>query len=232
MNGVTSNQCKNCGQEISDEVTECPNCGQPIFMQVQPEGVEAEFTTPSPKKKSKRWIVVGILAVVIIAIIIAAAVNSNSKNTYSENLRLASYTMISGASDAEDAGNLIKSVWYNSIYEVRDAATDPYTRTYGTFYDDFNDALRALFADSDFSDAISDIEANQDAASEIMRSLKNPPDEYEDAYDAIRDFYNAYLELTNLVINPNGSLQTFSASFNSADNNAARAYKALQMYLD
>lgn len=35
--------------------------------------------------------------------------------------------MLDGAAKAENAGNLIKSVWYNAIYEERDTETDKYT---------------------------------------------------------------------------------------------------------
>lgn len=36
---------------------------------------------------------------------------------YSDNLKLAAVTMLTGASDAESSANLIKQVWYNAIYE-------------------------------------------------------------------------------------------------------------------
>ena len=35
-----------------------------------------------------------------------------------------SFTMLDGAAKAENAGNLIKSVWYNAIYEERNSETD------------------------------------------------------------------------------------------------------------
>ena len=59
--------------------------------------------------------------------------------------------MLTGASEAESAGNLIKQVWYNAIYEEKDDDTDNYTRPEGSFVSDFNEALGNLFADSSFS---------------------------------------------------------------------------------
>ena len=59
---------------------------------------------------------------------------------YAANMEAASQTMLLGAIDAENTGNLIKSVWYNSIYEERDSETDKYTRPNGYFVSDFNDA--------------------------------------------------------------------------------------------
>lgn len=99
---------------------------------------------------------------------------------YSDNLKLATVTMLTGASDAESSANLIKQVWYNAIYEKRDDKTDKYTRPKGYFVSDFNDALGNLYADSSFSSKISNIEDNQDTVNALMKKLKNPPDEYKD----------------------------------------------------
>ena len=74
---------------------------------------------------------------------------------YSDNLNLATVTMLTGASDAESSANLIKQVWYNAIYEKRDDETDKYTRPKGYFVSDFNDALGNLYADSSFSSKVS-----------------------------------------------------------------------------
>ncbi|MCI8595123.1 MAG: zinc ribbon domain-containing protein [Oscillospiraceae bacterium] len=229
--------CKECRAEIPLGAEACPNCGHPVLQEEPPQKVEVvSVTPPKLRKNAKKGIIAGIVAVVIIAIIAVAIGNSRNKKAvanYGDNLALVAYTMLSGAADAEDAGNLIKSVWYNSIYEKQDATTDKYTRrnVYGPFYDDFNDALSNLFSDSDFSDTISDIKSNQSTVSGLMKTLKNPPAEYEDAYDAVKDCYDAYLVLTNLAISPSGSLQTFSSNFNNADSDMLRAYNALQVYI-
>lgn len=89
-----------------------------------------------------------------------------------------------------------------------------------------------MYADSSFSSKISSIEDNQDAVNALMKKLKNPPDEYKDAYDAITDLYNAYISLTNCATDPSGSLQTYSSTFNDADTNTLNAYKAMEPYLD
>ena len=125
-----------------------------------------------------------------------------------------------------------KQVWYNAIYEKRDDKTDKYTRPKGYFVSDFNDALGNLYADSSFSSKISSIEDNQDTVNALMKKLKNPPDEYKDAYDAVSDLYDAYISLTNCATDPSGSLQTYSSTFNDADTNTLNAYKAMELYLD
>lgn len=140
--------------------------------------------------------------------------------------------MLTGASEAESAGNLIKQVWYNAIYKEKDDDTDNYTRPEGSFVSDFNEALGNLFTDSSFSSKISGIEDNQETVNALMKKLKNPPDEYKDAYDAVSDLYDAYISLTNCATDPSGSLQTYSGTFNDADTNTLNAYKAMELYLD
>jgi hypothetical protein len=151
---------------------------------------------------------------------------------YSKNLKTATLAMLNGASSAEDAGNLIKSVWYNTIYKKSDSTTDKYTKSnvWG-FNNDFNDSLSALFADSSFKSTIEKINSNQDTVTNLMKELQNPPEEYTEAYSSIKEFYDAYLELTGLVTNPSGSLQTFSSDFNNAVSETAKCYKAMDIYI-
>ena len=142
------------------------------------------------------------------------------------------HEMLYGASDAESAGNLIKKVWHNAIYEERDTETDKYTKPKGYFSGDFNDALALLFSDTSFSVKIQDIKINQASVKNMMKDLQNPPDEYESAYDSLKDLYDAYLDLTNLAINPTGSLQSFSNSFNDADSKLLKCYNAMEIYAE
>ena len=145
---------------------------------------------------------------------------------------MAAYSMLSGASDAETCGNLIKQVWYNAIYEKSDSKTDKYTKPTGYYVFDFNDALQNLFSDSSFSGQIADINDNKDTVNSLMKKLKNPPEEYKDAYESLSKLYDAYISLTNLATDPTGSLQTYSQNFNDADNETLNCYNALKMYLE
>jgi len=66
----------------------------------------------------------------------------------------------------------------------------------------------------------------------MMKELTNPPKKYQEAYIILKDFYDAYLELTNLVLNPTGSLQTFTDDFNEADSKVANALKKISIYIE
>ena len=239
--------CEECGTEIFDGVDACPNCGYPVptkeeVVDEAPQKVEVTAVNlPKMTKNTKKYVVIAVVAV--LAVIIALLVGKNVKEQklaeeaaqrsadYASTLETASFTMLLGAIDAEEAGNLIKSVWYNAIYEEYDSETNKYTRPNG-YYVDFNDALGNLFADSSFQSTISSIESNQELVAGLMKDLKNPPEEYEDAYEAIMELYDAYKALTNLATNPTGSLQTFSENFNEADTAVVNCYDAMELYID
>ena len=234
--------CLECGTELEKGSEVCPVCGCPITDVSENVPQKVEVTGVKVNKRVRKIITVGVIVVIIIisALIIGnrmkmARENSNAQKRseeYSADFERADYTMLTGAGDAESCGNLIKQVWYNAIYQERDEKTNKYTMPNGYFISDFNEALKNLFADTSFSRRINSIEENQETLTSLMKKLKNPPEEYKDAYASISELYNAYLTLTNLVISPTGSLQTFSADFNSADNDTLNCYNAMEVYLE
>lgn len=240
--------CPDCGAELEEGMDTCPKCGCPIENIIETEKTpqQVEVTGVKITKKSKKIIVIATIAVIVAAIITAIGVQTHKKNVatkaaaeaqkqseeYGTNLNMAAYAMLSGASDAETCGNLIKQVWYNAICEKSDSKTDKYTKPKGYYVSDFNDALQNLFSDSSFSSQIADINDNKDTVNSLMKKLKNPPEEYKDAYESLSKLYDAYISLTNLATDPTGSLQTYSQNFNDADNETLNCYNALKMYLE
>lgn len=241
----TSIICEDCGSKIPHGADTCPKCGCPVSLEKEnsdestPQKVEiTSVNLPTVKKSTKKYIIIAMIFILLIGIAVVAGSIIKSKQAekisadYSENLQSNITMMLTGIREAESAGNLIESVWYNTIYKKEDSKTDKYThRNIYTFNDDFNDSLSALFSDSDFKSKISSIKSNRKDVAYSMKSLLNPPEEYEEAYEAIKEFYNAYLNLTGLVINPSGSLQTFSNNFNNANTETVNCYKAMQLYI-
>ena len=215
--------CEECGTEYEIKLTACPNCGCP----------NSTIGQKRQKKKNK-GIIISVVVIVLIAVcVFGFSILQKAKETeYYSNMEYASYTMLDGAAKAENAGNLIKSVWYNTIYEERNSETDQYTMKNGKFVDDFNDALSELFADENFSNSISEIKTNQSEVADLMKQLKNPPKKYEEAYSVLRVYYDNYLKMTKIVINPTGSLNTFSEDFKTYDNNTVDSYEKMKLYLD
>lgn len=236
--------CPDCGAELEEGIKSCQKCGCPIedgaISEATPQQVEV--TGVKVSKKSKKLIVMGIIAVIAVAISVIVGVQVHKKNAeakaqkqseeYGSNLNLTAYSMLLGASDAENCGNLIKQVWYNAIYEESDSKTDKYTRPNGYYVSDFNDAIQNLFSDNNFNSQIADINDNKDTVNSLMKKLKNPPEDYKNAYESLLKLYDAYIALTNLATDPTGSLQTYSQNFNDADSETLNCYNALKMYLE
>ena len=131
---------------------------------------------------------------------------------------------------AEKMGNLIVSVWHNAIWKCQDEETDKYTMSGGLFVSDFNDALKNLFDDEDFSGNISVLLYHQFLVRDAMKEMLKPPDGFENAFNALESLYNSYLSFTDIVINCKGSLESFSNDFSDADRDLSRKYDGAALY--
>ena len=86
--------------------------------------------------------------------------------------------------------------------------------------------------DYDFSKSLDEIKENQNSVRQDMKDLKNPPEGYEDAYDDLKTLYDWYKKMTELAMNPSGNLNSYTSSYNEADQGFANAYKTMQMHFD
>lgn len=245
----TKKICEECGHELEESMTVCPNCGCPIPQQVEEETTQKVEVTainiPMKKIDAKKVVISIVLVLLAIASIFAGIKFKEKKDaeqaaldaaaavsTYQANARSVSGKMLASAAEAETVCNLIKSVWYNAIYEERDTTTDKYTRPKGYFVDDFNEALGNLFSDSSFTSDIKSIENDKSSIASTMKDLRNPPEGCEELYEALKEYHDAYLELVNMAINPSGNLGTYSSSFSEADNEVIKTYESFLTYLD
>ena len=140
-------------------------------------------------------------------------------------------SMLEDAATAENIGNLIVKVWHNAIWSTADAETDKYTMKNGKFVTDFNDALAALFADEEFSKNCSDLAVNQAQIMKQMKNMLDPPEGYENAFTALESMYNSYITFTNIVLNCDGSLESFSNDFGDADEDLMLKYHYAELYM-
>lgn len=237
--------CEECGAEIPQGADSCPNCGCPVPVDGE-ENTEApqkvELTSvkiPKLDQRKKKIVVGSIIGIIVLIAAISLIISQMRQATaaqlsadYSENISTVSAAILSSAIQTEEAGNLIHDVWYNCIFEENDPETNEYTRPNGYYLDDFNDALANLFSDETFSQQLSSIKNDQETVTDLMRKMSDPPEEFEDAYEALRELFDAYTEFTNLVINPSGNLQTFTSNFNDADSALLNCYNAMSLYID
>lgn len=242
--------CPSCGSPIKQKANVAD-----IFEVINPASNCPADPLPLPEdtthKKNPKiiWAIVCIVLVVATATTAITLVMINRYNTqkelqaqqeaieiymetYHTNLKNATYKMLDGCAAAEKAGNLINKVWYNAIHEEWDPDTNQFTRPNGYFYDDFNDALGELFRNTSFNSTLSDIKTNQEAVKALMKELRNPPEEYEEAYVQLKEYYDVYLEFTDMALSPKGSYNSFSSDFSAADTRVLKAYRTMELYVE
>lgn len=252
--------CYKCGAENPDSAAFCTSCGTSLKEETQGQNGYTSYTHQQQAQvaptvgtvksgNSKKIIIiiisiVAVLAIAIIGAIIyktnddkrkaeeAAAIAAQQEEDYKNNLKTLSGDILSSAAEVETAGNLVVEVWNNAIWKKSSTSTDKYARPNGVFVDDFNDALHSLYADESFKSKISGIISEQYKIKEQMKQMVDPPSKYSSEYSALKAYYEEYNAFADMVLNPTGSLKTFSEGFSKADSDLMKAYKALELYLD
>lgn len=213
--------CPNCKSEVNDSDMFCASCG---------------YNLSAKKNNSSKLVKIIIVAIILAVVILAVGkvvYDKFARADYINRIEECSYTMIDGASVAEDACNKIVAVWNNAIWNNQDIETDKYTMDEGGFfYEDFNDALDNLFEDDDFLNDLKDINDNLEEVNEMMRELQDPPNGCKQIHDAFMDFYDEYYELVNYALDPTGSLETYSDDFSETDEKCAKYFDKLQVYFE
>ncbi len=156
--------------------------------------------------------------------------NDDDIEQYNSNLSDVAYLMYDGVTIAEKCGTLLYSVWNNVLMRIHNAETDKYTLHDGMFYDNVTEAISALFNDENFDKEIKLIKDNLYQVKKLMKEYIEPPDECCDAYEALECYYNAYKCLTNLILNVNGSLNSYTNNFNYFIAELNRCYENTEYY--
>lgn len=233
--------CPECQREVSDTLNACPHCG--YVLSSDSESIESAVsndsgsldveTPPVVKSKSTKTIKVIISSCVALVVVVTAFFfifktnQSKARATYLENLNTVKNEILYSAADAETLGNLVNAVWHDSIFEEYSSQTQKYvSRSFNSYYD-FNTALKNLFADESTKESVRKIKTDQDKIASYIKDLQNPPEDLENCYEVLDDLYSAYLDLTNLVISPTGSLKSFNENFRESDDDAITNYNKL-----
>lgn len=239
--------CSKCGEEIADDVKFCNHCGAKLEVLEEtsttektvieteniatPEAKDSSTTlnedantveAGAPVKEKKKFVFtkqLGVIAAAALVVLIVAGIiigNVINTNKYKNLIEETYSTMKLGAEKAEDYASLESKVWRNCIYEQESTETDKYTQNeYGRFYSDFNDALSSFYAGESLNYSL--ISLNVTSVNNSMSDLKDCPKKYEDEYDALKQLYISYSDLTKLVVgNTSHSLNSFSDALNTA----------------
>ena len=236
--------CEKCGKELNSEAKFCVGCGSPNPGYLEPNALNNQINAPTPiespicneptnaftnneattpafveKAKNLRpavLISIGAAILAFIVILIVVITSTAKNNAYRDKLSKAYEKITETAEIAEDYATLETKVWRNSIYESDSWETNKYTKnSYGSFYDDFNDALTQFYiGESSNYDLVKAATAEID---KLMLELKNCPSKFKDDYETLKELYVAYSDLADLVIgNSSYSYNSFSEALDEA----------------
>ena len=229
-------KCPECGKEISDKAVSCPNCGCPILKNndsdcnVNEEKIPIiarKINTDKPLTKkffsnprNKKFFILGIIIVVVVIIVVAVInINNQNKQNKQNEIYKADFASIENVMelsqmDIEDVYSQISTSWYEAIDKGWD----------------FNNHIKETYNTSDVQMKISRIKKSQDAIQKIIQDLKNAPDEYSKAYNALLTLNESFAKYSDFAVSPTGSYQTYTQGFNSAKsdfNSKLSAYEAV-----
>lgn len=221
--------CSECGMELAPDATVCQNCGCPVeHTDTEDNAIQkVELTGVKVAKNTRKKIIIGVVLLLIIALGVTG-IFAVQRNDYQEQFNTIVNDISKEAVKAEAAASKIQLVWHDCIYTEYNLDSFMYIVDSGG---DFNVALNSLFADETFSNDIKHIQSRQESINLSMKDLTNPPKSFEEAYDALQDYYKAYTELANMATSPSGSLQTYTDNYNRIDSELLSYYNKVKMYV-
>ncbi|MBP0990512.1 MAG: hypothetical protein J5874_04995, partial [Oscillospiraceae bacterium] len=83
----------------------------------------------------------------------------------------------------------------------------------------------------EYSEKVYTLYGHQIAVRTVMKDMVNPPAGFENAFKALEDYYYAYLDLTDLVINVKGTYKSFSEEISAADKEWGKKYDTVSLYV-
>jgi hypothetical protein len=130
----------------------------------------------------------------------------------------ANYLLCYGLSDQ------LQRAWHNAIYRKFDKYNN------GN-YSDFNNSLRAFFADATNAGYLNTIKQTNTTISQYMTLFNAPSAQYKAAYDALRELYGVYSNAYEQAVTANGSYNTYSRDIVSTNNEFTSKYAQLKAVL-
>jgi hypothetical protein len=233
-------KCSECGKEFSDKSPACPNCGCPVSEMKIGSDVPIDSSVKS-KKKSKKWLIIIQIIILLICCCVGGflfyqhrkqedqkAKAEAERTQYIDNLNSFAQYAVLGASKSEETCNLIKSVWYNTIYKQSDSSTDKYTKKGFSFNEDFNNSLKNLMASDTYSSSIAQIKKANESVDSLYKKLQSPPEEFEKCFDVVDKLYDSYSKFSTLATDPSGNLQQYSDNFEKLDSDTLSLFDKLK----
>ena len=219
--------CKNCGKEIDDNSDFCNFCGSNLK--------EENF---QKRKKNKKPVIVIVILVLIIGLIIGGIViinikknNEQMEREYHDLLIKTGAKLYVSEMATEAHAAYITKVWYNAIFEKRDAYTDEYIYIdkYGTgfkFNVTFSEAIENYLTKN--KTQISKLKEYKNEIQEDMIKLQQTPNsEYSSALNSIQNMYAKFNTLLDLLSSPTGAYKDYAEKWHGYSEDFKSEYDKL-----
>lgn len=224
------NLCGVCGVELSNDDEYCCNCGAKVNSNQNEENSLGENANVAENKTDlsntsretkKSWFKkpAGIIAIAVVLIISVFAGISIQESNQRKMMQEAINYMKDGGIKAEEMCNTYNSVWYDSIFKN-------YAYIDGKYYTDFNNALAAQKEVYDEDGSNTELNSNISTVGGYIKKLSNVSSNNEEQYNDLLGVYDAYEKLTDLAIDPRGSLLTYHSNVADADSELADIMKS------
>ncbi|MCY8958239.1 hypothetical protein [Bacillus atrophaeus] len=185
--------------------------------------VTGELPLEKPKKTKKVIWIISVCAVVALIIggIYGYQVYKKNKKleqleAYSKKEESLVTDMTSLGVSSEEIINEVETTWHDVIF-------NDLHKVNGKYVSDFNDALVQLYLGYEDEGKISDLEDTQETIEKQIKSMKNHPSEFDDNYDYLLEIYKNVKQLSDLAIEPKGSLETYKQEALDTDNATSSA---------
>ena len=204
----------------------CSKCGQKAGLNIEPSVASSinQFNSRIVKKHKNFKTLTIIIAAVLVCAIIGGiftyhvvsqrkkeayiALQQKNKKDYLTKASDFDNDVISSGQEMETIGNEIQSAWSDYI-------NNDYT-----FYSSIDDAVEQ--AQQSQSSNIDSVKSEKDTISALYADLLKVPNvadesELQEIKSAVKDAYEAYLNMYDCVTNPTGNYSAFSSNFGDAD---------------
>ena len=160
-----------------------------------------------------------LVCVVAIVTILSLFVASGSKkaSSYKRDAENFCDEVLSAAANLEDVGNEVKSEWHDYIYDTWSS------------YDSVDEAVDG--AHENMSSEVDAAISSKDEIDKMYNKLKKPANKNEELVEiceAVKNLYEEYENLYEIVINPWGNYNDFSDDFRNYDGSTVDAYEELK----
>lgn len=238
--------CNNCNQKLPDDSTFCNKCGHKVSESILETSSSLETdssleiinnATKSelPRKKSKKKPVIITLVLVILLGLgggsywyyndqqqkkETAAIQKYQNDISEAVLKIVAYSYIS-----EEVTNLYSKVWSDAI-----DADYGITVNGKTAYN-FNDAIQYQREELEDKGILNNLKENTQSLDVLMKSLNNPPEEFQKAYSSLVELYGYYTQYADQADSPTGSLIEFNKKTNELSAEISKDYNQFKILL-